>query len=141
MGNFISAILPIVLFIVLLLIVVAIFNKIAASGNRSRLTGTSIRQKQEQLEKDMAEIRARNQAQLEQTRAELERAQATREQLVKETREAVRAATKDEMEQARAQIARERAQNLTELRREAQDIMDRTDQRAAQEPKKPEDQE
>ncbi len=117
----VGALLPIaVLIILLLLIVVLAYRASLKNVNRpkTRSKAPGLSERNEQLKKNLAGIQARNQADLDQTRAILEQAKASGDQVVNETREGVVQATREETARVRADIIRAREENLTELRRE-----------------------
>jgi F0F1-type ATP synthase membrane subunit b/b' len=117
--------LPILVLVILLLVIVAlIYRNLKKNLNQSKasLQNLSLSDQNEQLKRNLAEIQARNQAELDQTRAILEQAQAAGPQVVKETTDGVVRATREETERARAAIREAREQNLTELRREGAKI-------------------
>jgi F0F1-type ATP synthase membrane subunit b/b' len=117
--------LPILVLVILLLVIVAlIYRNLKKNLNQSKasLQNLSLSDQNEQLKRNLAEIQARNQAELDRTRAILEQAQATGPQVVKETTEGIVRATREETERARAAIREAREQNLTELRREGAKI-------------------
>jgi F0F1-type ATP synthase membrane subunit b/b' len=121
LGNW----LPILALAILLLVVIGlIYRGLKKNLNQSKanLQNLSLSDQNEQLKRNLAEIQARNQAELDQTRAILEQAQAAGPQVVKETTEGVVRATREETERARAAIREAREQNLAELRRQGAKI-------------------
>ncbi len=117
--------LPILILVIVLLVVVGlIYRNLKKNLNRPNMGGQnlSLIDQNEQLKRNLAEIQARNQAELDRTRVILEEAQATGPQVVSETTEGVVRATREEAARARAAIRQAREQNLAELRRESDRI-------------------
>jgi biopolymer transport protein ExbB/TolQ len=117
----VGALLPIVVLIILLIVIVVLAYRNTqkiANRPRTRPKAPSLSERNEELKKNLAELQARNQAELAQTRAILKEAQMSGDQVVNETREGVIRATREETERVRSDIIRAREENLTELRRE-----------------------
>jgi hypothetical protein len=79
-------------------------------------------ERNEELKRNLAEMQARNAADLAQTRAILEEARVEGNQVVRETREGVIEATREETRRAKADIIKAREEQLAELRREGNRI-------------------
>ena len=115
--------LPIIILLALLLVIIfmAYRNMQKKTGPRvirPRTNGQTLSERNEELKRNLAEMQARNAADLAQTRAILEEARSAGDQVVKETREGVVEATREETRRARADIIRAREEQLAELRRE-----------------------
>lgn len=89
---------------------------------RIRPTAQSLNERNEELKRHLAEVQARNAADLAQTRAILAEAQSSGDQVVKETREGVVQATREETQRAKADIRKAREEYLAELRREGNNL-------------------
>jgi hypothetical protein len=89
---------------------------------RPRPTAQSLNDRNEELKRNLAEMQARNAADLAQTRAILAEAQSSGDQVVKETREGVVQATREETQKAKADIIKAREEHLAELRREGNSL-------------------
>lgn len=114
--------LPMVVLIILFGVIVWLgLRGMQKNANRSsaRQPQITLNDRNEQLKQNLAEIQARNQAELDQTRAILREAQASSDQIVNETREGVVRATREETERGKTEIRKAREEHLGELRREA----------------------
>ncbi len=123
----VGAWLPIVVLVVLLLVIVVIAYRgtqksARKSLMRSRTPTRSLSDRNEELKRNLAEMQARNAADLAQTRAILDEARASGSQVVRETREGVVQATREETQRAKADIIKAREEHLAELRREGASI-------------------
>lgn len=119
----VGAWLPIVVLVVLLLIIVVVAYRGMQKNTRRplirpRTPTPSLSDRNEELKRNLAEMQARNAADLARTRAILEEARASGNQVVKETREGVVQATREETLRAKADIIKAREEHLAELRRE-----------------------
>lgn len=117
----VGAWLPMVVLIVLLVVIVWLgLRGMQKNANRPQVRPPQLdlTERNEQLKRNLAEIQARNQAELDQTRAILQEAQATGDQIVNETREGVVRATREETERGKTEIRKAREEHLGELRRE-----------------------
>lgn len=115
--------LPIVALVVLLLLIVYFgVRGMQKNSNRRRLRSRpptqTLSERNEELKRNLAEMQARNAADLAQTRAILAEAQSSGDQVVRETREGVVQATREETQRARDAIRKAREEHLAELRRE-----------------------
>lgn len=119
----VGAWLPIVILVILLLLIIFLaYRSLQKNAKRPlirpRTPIQTLSERNEELKRNLAEMQARNAAELAQTRAILEEARATGDQVVKETREGVVEATRDETRRAKADIIRAKEEHLAELRRE-----------------------
>jgi hypothetical protein len=89
---------------------------------RPRTPAQTLSERNEELKRNLAEMQARNAADLAQTRAILDEARAEGNQVVRETREGVIEATREETRRAKADIIKAREEHLAELRREGNRI-------------------
>jgi uncharacterized membrane protein YccC len=117
--------LPILILVIVLLAVIGLIYRNLKKNLKQSSTGgqnRSLINQNEQLKRNLTEIQARNQAELDRTRVILEEAQAAGPQVVNETTEGVVRATREEAARARAAIRQAREQNLADLRRESAKI-------------------
>ncbi|MDB5081130.1 MAG: hypothetical protein JWP00_3054 [Chloroflexi bacterium] len=105
-------------FILLLLLVGVMYRAYKRSLKRPAVRRPSLTEQSEQLKRNLAEIQARNEAEIAQTRAILEEARNSGALVVKETREGVIQVTREETERGKAEIRKVREEHLAELRRE-----------------------
>ena len=123
----VGAWLPIVVLVILLLVIVVVaYRGMQKNARRPfirpRTTSRSLSDRNEELKRNLAEMQARNAADLARTRAILEEARSSGDQVVEETREGVVQATREETRRAKADIIKAREENLAELRREGASI-------------------
>lgn len=116
---------PVIGLVLLLALIVGILYQMRRRPVRSRRpSAPDLQARNEALKRQLAEIQARNEAELAQARAELEQAQGQREQVVAETRAEAAAAAAAEIAEARARLKAETNRHLSEFRREGSDIVD-----------------
>lgn len=119
----VGAMLPIIVLVVLLLVIVFMAYRGTRKNTRRplirpRTPTQTLSDRNEELKRNLAEMQARNAAELAQTRAILDEARVEGNQVVKETREGVIEATREETRRAKADIIKAREEHLAELRRE-----------------------
>jgi hypothetical protein len=123
----VGAWLPIVVLVVLLLVIVALAYRGMQKNPRRplirpRTPAPTLSDRNEELKRNLAEMQARNAAEIARTRAILEEARTSGSQVVRETTEGVVQATREETQRARAEIVKAREEHLAELRREGASI-------------------
>jgi len=123
----VGAWLPITTLVALLLVIVFLAYRGMQKNSgkpliRPRTPAQTLSERNEELKRSLAEMQARNAAELAQTRAILDEARVEGNQVVRETWEGVIEATREETRRAKADIIKAREEHLAELRREGNRI-------------------